>query len=160
MRRLAALLVSFCLCLACDDGGEGAEMEAPEEDAGAEAPEHDPPEGDVYVAGLTHMGAEEALQVELTRADPAPPDRGMNHWEIRVSTVAGEPQSGCEVVVEPDMPAHGHGTDAVSISEMDAAGMYRVADMNLFMPGLWVIPIELTCGELTDTVTFEFWMRG
>lgn len=142
-------LLILALLFACD-----SDEAASEPDAFV----HNPPEGDVYTAGMARAGADGALSVRLVDALPAPPDRGDNRWVIQIE--AGDTMlTDCALTVEPDMPLHGHGTTPVEISEM-GDGQYKLEAMNLFMPGLWIIPIQATCGEVTDTVTYEFWMEG
>ena len=136
------------LVLACDDG-DGEQVEG----------EPQTP-GDTYVAGLEKVGPA-GLKTRLLDALPAPPERGDNTWTLEVLGPDGQPLEGCELVFTPDMPAHGHGTwKTVETSVMDAPGTYRADPVFMFMPGLWVVPIDLTCGALTDRVEYAFWIEG
>lgn len=150
MCRTFALL---CLLLAagCDEGG-GEESASPDPTS--------PAAGDTYVAGLQKAGADEQITARLLEAHPAPPERGNNRWVLEVVDGA-TPLTGCVLVLDPNMPAHGHGTweDAV-VTEMEAPGRYAVEPILLYMPGLWEIPITITCGEVTDTVRYAFWIEG
>lgn len=144
------LALGLAACGADDGGGSTA--------ADAAAVVHDPPEGDAYRAGLEKAGAEGLATVRLVDALPAPPDRGDNRWVLEIEA-GGAMMTGCAVAVVPDMPLHGHGTEPVTVREL-GEGRYQVSEMSLFMPGLWVIPIAVTCGEMSDTATFEFWIEG
>lgn len=157
MTRTLCLLLALGLVAGCDATEEQTTPGAGG-DAGA-APPHDPPEGDIYVAGLEKAGAEGHLKVQLLDALPAPPERGDNTWELRVLSMADTPLTDCTVAVVPDMPAHGHGTTPVEIAA-GGDGTFSVRKLNLFMPGLWIIPIDLTCGDVTDRVIYEFWIEG
>jgi hypothetical protein len=119
-----------------------------------------PPAGDTYVAGLEKMGTNGVLKVRLVDALPAPPELGDNDWTLEVLDMGDTVQEGCTVSLDPRMPAHGHGTNKdAEITEM-GAGRYAATPVDLFMPGLWVTEVAVDCGEMTDTVVYEFWIEG
>ena len=148
--RSALIPICALLLVGCDDGD------------GNSTPDRTSPEaGDTYVAGLEKAGAASKINVRLLEAHPAPPERGDNQWVLEVLDGEATPLAGCILVLDPDRPAHGHGTwkDAV-VTEMDTPGHYSVDPVFMFMPGLWEIPITLTCGEVSDTVLYAFWIEG
>jgi len=120
-----------------------------------------PPAGDVYAAGMEHVGEAGRLKMALLEAEPAPPDRGDNRWTVRVLDADDVPQGGCALEVKPFMPAHGHGAnkDAV-VTPAAEPGEYVVEPLDLFMPGLWEVRFTVECGGVTDNVLFSFWIRG
>lgn len=144
-----------CLCLTGLTAGCGESDDSPDPE-GPPAP----PAGDTYVAGLEKLGADGVLKVRLVDALPAPPDRGDNTWTLEVLDMGDSPIDGCSVRLDPRMPAHGHGTNKdAEVTAMDG-GRYMAEPVDLFMPGLWVTSINLECGEMTDTVIYEFWIEG
>ncbi len=66
------------------------------------------------------------------------------------------------VVATPLMPDHGHGTPInAEVTELTTPGEYEVTPVNLWMPGLWEITIEVTNGaDVSDAVTFAFCIEG
>jgi hypothetical protein len=64
---------------------------------------------------------------------------------VELSDAAGDPLTGLDdaVFVTPFMPDHGHGTPVRVGVEEEAAGEYRLAPVNTFMPGLWQITLEV-----------------
>ena len=112
---------------------------------------------DTFVAGMARLGADARLAIRILDASPAPPQRGLNDWRIQVNDAAGAPRPGCTLTVGLFMPAHGHSSTTQPVVTAGAtAGDYRIEDMNLFMPGVWEITLEPTCGDLTDQVLFAF----
>jgi hypothetical protein len=112
---------------------------------------------DTYAAGMTRAGVDARLSLTLLDAVPAPPQRELNDWRVRVEDPSGVAVSGCTLGVGLFMPVHGHSsTTEPVITPAEAAGEYRIDDMNFFMPGLWEITFDLTCGAVTDQVQFAF----
>ena len=132
--------------------GCGGDDKEPSPDSGTS----EPLTGDTYRVGLEKQG--EFLTTRLVDALPAPPERGDNEWTLEVLE-DGVPQIECLIAVTPTMPAHGHGTKPVGIIEM-GDGRYSLKPLDLFMPGLWVVKIDLTCASSIDTVTYKFWIEG
>lgn len=145
-------ILGLLLVAGCDDGNTGGD--------GADAGSAAPPAGDTYVAGLEKAGGEGQLSVRLMAATPAPPELGDNTWTLEVVDAAGEPRSGCTVTIAPRMPAHGHGTNRPTVVTEAEPGDYSATPLDLFMPGLWEIPVAVTCGAVEDRALFEFWIEG
>jgi hypothetical protein len=150
------LALAFALALgagACsDDGGD---------DGGAtyncEAETRD----EEYLAGMQKVGAA-GVQVTLVSATPAPPGRDDNTWVIDVAE-GGAPLAGATVKVTPFMPDHRHGTSVAVVVTPDpqTTGRFQLAPINLWMPGLWEITIEVTpAGGMRDSVVFRFCITG
>ncbi len=158
VRWLAWVVMVAGVVVACDEGDGSSE---PAEPAGSAFPNGNPAEADGYALGLSREGAAGALTVRFKDALPAPPDIGDNAWQIEV--LSGDaPMTGCSIDVQPRMPAHGHGTSVQAEVEpmADVPGSYRVAPVNMFMPGLWEVTLGLTCGRVDDVVVFRFWIES
>ena len=157
LRRLAH--VALCLLpVACEDDaaaddttGAGGQGGAGGEAAGGASG------ADAYTAGMKRAGVDARLAVTLLDAVPAPPQRELNDWRVRIEDASGAPMSGCTLGVGLFMPVHGHSsTTEPVIGAAAEPGEYQIDDMNFFMPGLWEITLDLTCGEVTDQVLFAF----
>lgn len=106
---------------------------------------------------MTKQATPEPLSIELSAAEPAPPAvRGDNVWQLRVTDPGGAAVTGAELFATPYMPQHQHGSAEVVVSEL-GDGLYRLAPIELIMPGVWEIPITVTprAGE-TSEATFRF----
>jgi hypothetical protein len=118
---------------------------------------------DDYVAGLSRTG-DGTIEVVLVESTPAPPAKGNNTWHLRVLDSAGTPLDGLTVQVTPFMPDHGHGTPVTTeVTELAEPGEYEVALVNLWMPGLWEVTVEVddpAQAEVSDSVVFRFCIEG
>ena len=115
---------------------------------------------DTYVANLEKAGSD--VTVALMESTPAPPAKNDNTWRVRVVDVNGAPLSGLSLAVTPWMPDHGHGTlVAPVVTEQAEAGEYLIEPVNLRMPGLWDVTVEVSDGTgLEDEVMFSFCIEG
>ncbi len=114
-----------------------------------------------FLAGMQKQGAGGTL-VSLLSATPAPPSRDDNAWQIDVSR-GGMPVTGATIKVTPFMPDHRHGTSVQVVVTPDAGmpGRYQLAPINLWMPGLWEITVDVTPpGGTRDSVVFRFCITG
>jgi hypothetical protein len=116
---------------------------------------------DTYTANLVRPGARSVLSFDLVSSEPAPPARGRNTFELRVTDADGASVAG-ELGVELDMPDHGHGTSVVPVVTFDdAAGVYTITPLYLFMPGVWRIELELSVdGDALDRAEYFFCIEG
>ena len=118
---------------------------------------------DTYVAGLEQVGEDGIFSVRLVESDPIPRDTGIYTWTIEVVDATGGPVTGVTVLAEPMMPAHGHGTIPKFIDGIpsEGEGRYRLADMDLFMPGIWRVIITLTHDDgREDVALYHFDLEG
>lgn len=112
---------------------------------------------DRFETGMKKEAAPAQLSIELTAAEPTPPAvRSDNVWQLRVTDERGTAVTGAELFVTPYMPEHQHGSAEVVVSEL-GDGLYRLAPIELIMPGVWEIPVSVTPpdGETSET-TFRF----
>jgi hypothetical protein len=154
---------TLALCLACaslafavgacsDDGGDDGTATY-----NCEAEQRD----EQYLAGMQKVGPG-GVQVTLVSATPAPPGRDDNTWEVELAQ-GGAPLVGATVAVRPFMPDHQHGTSVAVVVTPDptTAGRYELSPLNLWMPGLWEITIDVTpAGGTRDSVVFRFCITG
>jgi len=90
------------------------------------------------------------------RTAPQPPVRGTNEVELTVTGATdGLARDGLAIAVEPWMPAMGHGTSIVPTITPETGGKYLVSDVDLFMPGLWQLRLNIT-GPTKDYAAPEF----
>jgi hypothetical protein len=123
------------------------------------------PQGECYRDGWRVEG--ELMWVEVERARPSAPSRGLNTWEVRVGlTAAPEVEGGldgCALSAAPYMPDHMHGSNTATVSAL-GEGRYSIGDFDLIMPGYWELPVRVSCpaasGTLDETLTFGFWLEG
>jgi hypothetical protein len=122
---------------------------------------------DTFTVGLEKMGAVGTLDFKLMSIDPAPqPVRGDNTWIVQLNSmnnsVVGAPIDGAALEVTPYMPAHGHGTPIIpTITPTGDAGQYKVAPVNLWMPGVWQTTIKATpAGGTADKAVYTFCLPG
>jgi hypothetical protein len=114
-----------------------------------------------FLAGMQKLAPGGTL-VSLMSAMPAPPGRDDNTWEIDVARDGG-PVDGATVKVTPFMPDHRHGTSVpvVVTPVAETPGRYELSPINLWMPGLWEITIDVTpAGGTRDSVVFRFCITG
>lgn len=157
-RRLVALALALPLTAACS-GDDHVHDDAGSVNCAAE------PTADVFVVGLQKTGAAGVLDFQLISATPAPPARGDNEWIVQISAlqngVVGSPVSGATIYVTPFMPKHQHGTPIdVIVEPMPTAGHYKLAPVNLWMPGLWETTVEVTSASGDDTVVYNVCIPG
>jgi len=150
--RARSLPVTLALLAGCSSGGDTA---AAEEDCAFD-------NVDTYTAGIEKITGGGSFTVSIQSADPAPPDRGDNTWDLVVLDAAGAAVEGAAVVVTPYMPAHGHGTNPADFDGAEAGGgAYTAGPFDLFMPGLWEITVDVvdTTGASDDAI-FTFCIEG
>lgn len=114
-----------------------------------------------YAAGMQTMSSSGELRFQLVQSDPAPPIRGTNSWTMKVFNGAGTSIDGLALKATTFMPDHGHGSSIVPEVTALPAGGYSVANLYLFMPGVWRITLATTTdGGLSDSAQFLFCIEG
>lgn len=137
-------------CDAAEGDDEGDSEDEPRADCSTEMRD------DTYTLGLEKSGA--AVRLAFRDAVPAPPDRGDNTWTIALLDANGTPVEGAQIGVEPFMPDHMHGTSIeAQVTPGEAPGEYVIDRLNLFMPGLWDVTLNVSLPDgATDQVKFSF----
>ena len=78
--------------------------------------------------------------------------------DVKVGAKDGE-SSGIAIVADADMPEHRHGMNTKpEVSEIEA-GHFRVEGMLFHMAGQWVITVDVTRGEKTESAEFPVYME-
>ncbi|HET7520221.1 MAG TPA: FixH family protein [Candidatus Limnocylindria bacterium] len=76
-------------------------------------------------------------------------------WTLHIEDATGLPVEGATVVVDGDMPAHGHGMPTQPEVTADlGTGDYRVDGMAFQMGGYWVVDVTVSADGETDTIHF------
>ncbi len=150
--RVLARPVPLLLVLGCDpaDDPDAADVDEPAaRDCALET------RADDYALGMRRSG--ERIAVAILEATPAPPSRGDNTWRVRVQDDAGLPQP-VTIEVSTFMPDHQHGSSiAAQVEATEVTGEFVISPVNLFMPGLWEVTLDLRQGDgLEDAVVFRF----
>ena len=115
-----------------------------------------------YSDGLTKLGDNGTLKVRLLSAEPAPPERGDNRWTLQLLSMSDQPLPNATVTgVKPFMPDHGHGSGTTAvIGATNGNGEVTVDSIDLMMPGVWTITVDVDNAATTDTATFAFCIDG
>jgi hypothetical protein len=101
---------------------------------------------DMYHANLVKAGRDRVLTFTLVESDNAPPSRGNNSWQLKITKMDQTPVKG-EITPKIEMPHHTHPPSKAPEITYDAAkGLYNVTPVFLFMPGYW--SAEFTAYEL------------
>lgn len=122
--------------------------------------------------GLSGMGnAEDASQVQGTqtrlssdglyevtidsRLQPLQLGR-MHAWVATIKTVDGAPVTGAEIKVGGGMPIHNHGFPTEpQVTRETGPGEYLIEGVKFSMPGPWVMFLDISANDETDSVAFD-----
>lgn len=150
MRSFVLLALVSSVVPACSDDGTGEESV----DCVKETTD------DELVIGFSKPGENGLYTFSFTEFSPAPPARFLNEWKLSIMTTASPaaPLAATEVLaMTPYMPQHGHGAGVdVEIEPMPTAGEFKFSSINLHMPGLWEVTVEVDPGASNyDKVVFK-----
>ena len=104
----------------------------------------------------TLLSQEGLYQVTIS-SDMVPLELGRIHsWKATILDADGKPVTCADIKVDGGMPIHNHGfpTNPRVTQELDG-GVYLVEGIKFSMRGPWVMLLEITSGEQTDTVAFN-----
>ena len=112
---------------------------------------------DPWQLPLTKPSQHGAFRVSLLASAASPPLIGdLTTWTLQIADSQGALVDAATIAVEPWMPDHKHGTDAVAhVTPAGTPGQYRVTPLYLFMAGYWTITITITNGAASDTVVYS-----
>ena len=105
----------------------------------------------------TTLASEKKIYTVSWESDPSPPPMNRIHtWKVKVTDAGGAPVKGSMVMIDGDMPEHGHGlpTEPESAGESEP-GVYLVEGMKFSMPGWWVVTFHIKGPAGEDRVTFN-----
>ena len=89
------------------------------------------------------------------KMEPASPKVGQNVMTLTVKDKEGEPVVGAEITVDPQMPAHGHGSSEKAKVEDLGDGNYKASPVTLQMKGDWEITVTVKAGDKSGTKVFK-----
>lgn len=114
---------------------------------------------DAFENGFSTTSTSGRFTVAVTAAEE--PDVGPNDWVLTI-TDGSMPVPAASVIVEPWMPAHGHGiTPPTYIGAAgDGGGVYEIPTFDLIMPGVWEFRISISEGMVSDSAVFTFCAEG
>jgi hypothetical protein len=151
-QQIGLVLAMLLVASACSsEDGHGADHQAvtsPGSDCGGLA--------DAYRSGISKT-SDGGITVAIATADPTPPKMGDNSWTIEISDASGAPIVGANVTLSGWMPEHGHGLNTIPVATELGAGRYRLEPINLFMPSVWEVTIEVTQpgAQTAESVLFK-----
>lgn len=115
-----------------------------------------------FSAGMSKDGDWGELVFTVVSADPAPPDKGDNTWNLEITQADGTARDDLTVTVAPFMPEHGHGSTPpeFDVFAQGSSGAYTTATFDLFMGGVWDIVLQATATDVDDSSTFRLCVEG
>lgn len=94
--------------------------------------------------------------VEYTPQSGAIAVNQIHSWKLHVETADGSPVEDAQILVDGDMPQHGHGLPTrPQVTRYLGNGDYQIEGVKFHMPGWWVMDFEIQAGGQTDTVRFN-----
>ena len=87
--------------------------------------------------------------LRIASAIPNPLNRGDNTWQIELLDHNSISITDAEIVLEPTMPGHGHGTFPATFSGVykESTGLYEIGPFDLIMPGSWLFTFSITLSD-------------
>ncbi len=80
---------------------------------------------------------------------------GQNTLMITVKDAASAAVSDATVTIDPQMPAHGHGSSETAVVTDNGDGSYTASPVTLQMSGAWTIGVAASKGADIGTTTFD-----
>jgi hypothetical protein len=163
-RRMGAACAAALVLLgvaACSSGGDHSTTSSTNLTNAANCPtwtdKADPL--DPYSPPLARAGMGGAFTFTLLGIDPPPPATGTSTWTIQITDAKGQPVTDATITdIKAVMPQHGHPTTAVPQPSSNGDGTYSLANMYLFMGGVWQVTItaqECTTGDAGQSCTAD-----
>lgn len=80
----------------------------------------------------------------------------MHAWVATIKTADGTPVTGAEIKVGGGMPIHNHGFPTEpQVTRETGTGEYLIEGVKFSMRGPWVIFLDITANDQTDSVAFD-----
>ena len=113
------------------------------------------PRVEPYAVGLTQSGSTNGVRLSLASMSPVTDVTDNYQWTVTLTDFAGAPLDFAIFTVVPWMPDHGHGASIVPSVTGMGNGVYAVANVDLFMAGVWTVTFHMALANGTDdTVVF------
>jgi hypothetical protein len=88
------------------------------------------------------------------------PINQIHQWTLHVVTTDGKPVENATILVDGDMPQHGHGLPTQPrVTKYLGNGDYLVEGMKFQMGGWWVMDFTITAGGQSDLVHFNMMLH-
>jgi hypothetical protein len=113
-----------------------------------------------YSPDLTRTASSGAWQAVLVVSEPGPPIKGTNTWTVRLLDGSGATRDDVTVTARTFMPDHNHGSTVKAVVTPMGGGVYRVAPLYLYMPGLWQVTLDIDAPTGPDNVMFPICIPG
>ncbi len=155
-----AFLLSACNMVApMQNGEEGMPMDegmAMDDDSGMDM-SGGSMAGDAIEAQSTENGL--FIVSAVSQLDPVVINE-THSWIIHIETADETPVIDADISIDGGMPEHNHGfPTAPRVTENLGDGDYLLEGMRFNMGGVWVLTLEISSGDQTDSVTFEFELK-
>jgi len=107
--------------------------------------------------GMPKLSVQGAYKVSVSsELDPI----AINHihsWTLHVETATGQAVDNARITVDGGMPTHSHGLPtAPEVTQSMGNGDYLVEGMMFQMPGHWQVNFDISAGDQSDSVIFNF----
>lgn len=80
----------------------------------------------------------------------------MHAWAANIRTTDGKPVTNASIKVGGGMPIHNHGFPTEpEMTEQVEPGVYLIEGFKFSMSGPWIILLDITVDNKTDTVAFD-----
>lgn len=108
----------------------------------------------------TMMSRDGGFKVTYTSDPETIPVNKIISWKLRVETAEGQAVKDAEIIVDGDMPEHGHGLPTEpKVTKNFGDGTYLVEGIKFSMLGWWIMNFTVKDGNKTDTVTFNLQVK-
>ncbi len=88
------------------------------------------------------------------------PINKIHSWTLSVTTPDGRPVKDAEILIDGDMPEHGHGFPTrPEITEKLGNGRYLAEGIKFSMPGWWTVMFHIRTTDKEDSVTFNLLLK-
>jgi hypothetical protein len=109
----------------------------------------------------TTRASEKGLfNVAYTVSTGAIPINQIHQWTLHIEDAKGNPVEQATIIVDGDMPQHGHGLPTQPrVTKYLGNGDYLVDGMKFQMKGWWVMDFNITSDSQSDVVHFNMMLK-
>ncbi len=88
------------------------------------------------------------------------PINQIQSWKLHLQNASGEAIENAEITVAGGMPLHNHGMPTVpQVSQAMGNGNYLVEGIQFQMPGQWLVTLNISVGEMMDSVSYNLMLQ-
>jgi hypothetical protein len=110
------------------------------------------PRVQTLVGGVERLGM--TVTARRESAAPAGSARTLYTWTVALRSAAGPLPDDATLGVSLRMPDHGHGARRPPTVRPLGGGRFELADLDLFMDGVWTVTLRVSVNGVTDQVVF------